>query len=76
MARNTQNKWVLDQLMAGNTLSSRDAVVEYGIQDLPKRISELRRAGHKIQSIRVDGYNRHGGKTHWNLYLLEKEGVQ
>jgi biotin operon repressor len=76
MTRNTQSNWVLAQLEAGKTLSSRNAVLEYGIQDLPKRISELRRAGHRIQSIRVDGYNRHGGKTHWNLYLLEKEGVR
>lgn len=67
---NTQNSWVLSQLEAGAQLSSRDAVIEYGIQDLPKRISELRQAGHAIESKRVDGTNRYGGRTHWHVYWL------
>ena len=52
-------------------LSSKDAVITYGIQDLPKRISELRKMGHEIHSVRVDGTNRHGMKTHWNVYWME-----
>ena len=69
-AKTTQNAWVLDQLVNGAVLSSRDAVLHYGIQDLPKRISELRRDGHKIYSQRVSGENRNGFKTHWNEYWL------
>lgn len=65
-----QNAWVLKHLENGETLSSRDAVLNYGIQDLPKRISELRREGHDIESERVTGTNRHGRRTHWNLYRL------
>ena len=68
--KTTQNKWVLEQLEYGAVLSSRDAVIRYGIQDLPKRISELRREGHKIQSQRVSGENRNGTRTHWNEYWL------
>lgn len=68
---NTQNQWVLSKLEHGERLSSRDAVLEYGIQDLPKRISELRKMGHQIESVRVDGLNRHGIRTHWNLYWIE-----
>lgn len=67
---NTQNSWVLSQLEAGNELSSRDAVLSYGIQDLPKRISELRQSGYEIESRRVDGTNRHGGRTHWHVYWM------
>lgn len=63
--------WVLSQLESGEILSSRDAVLTYGIQDLPKRISELRKMGHEIQSARVSGKNRHGLNTHWNLYWME-----
>lgn len=66
-----QNKWVLSQLEKGERLSSRDAVLTYGIQDLPKRISELRRAGHEIESARVTGLNRNGRRTHWNIYWME-----
>ena len=64
--RQSQNAWVLGKLKAGAMLSSRNAVIEYGIQDLPKRISELRRQGNNIESVRVTGENR----THWNLYWL------
>jgi len=68
---NTQNKWVLSQLQHGKRLSSRDAVLEYGIQDLPKRISELRKSGYQIEQVRVDGLNRHDRLTHWNVYWME-----
>lgn len=68
---NSQASLVLSRLERGEQLSSRDAVLNYGIQDLPKRISELRRAGHEIRSERIEGKNRHGGRTHWNLYWME-----
>ncbi len=66
----TQNAHVLRKLMEGEHLSSRDAVLTYGIQDLPKRISELRQQGHKIESYREDGKNRHGRNTHWYVYWM------
>lgn len=65
-----QSEWVLERLQSGERLSSRDAVITYGIQDLPKRISELRREGHRIESRRIDGKNRNGGMTHWNEYYV------
>ena len=72
MARESQNAWVLRKLEAGARLSSLDAVVRYGIQDLPKMVSELRRSGVAIESKRVDGTNRHGRRTHWLEYWIEK----
>ena len=71
MTTTSQNQWVLSRLEGGEMLSSKDAVITYGIQDLPKRISELRKMGHEIHSVRVDGTNRHGMKTHWNEYWME-----
>ena len=73
MAKETQNGWVLAQLQDGARLSSRDAVRNYGIQDLPKRISELRRQGYRIESERVEGESRFGGKTHWCRYFMGAE---
>ena len=67
----SQTSWVLAKLQLGERLSSRDAVVEYGIQDLPKRISELRKMGYPIESERVNGTNRYGMDTHWNVYWME-----
>lgn len=72
--RESQNAWVLSRLQSGVRLSSRDAVIEYGIQDLPKRISDLRRCGHEIESQRVNGENKRGGKTHWNVYWMAAHG--
>ena len=68
----SQNQWVLSKLENRCVLSSLDSVLNYGIQDLPKRISELRQMGHKIESERVTGINRHGRKTHWNIYWMER----
>lgn len=68
-----QRNLVLAWLQNGQQVSSRDAVLTYGIQDLPKRISELRRMGYPIESRRVDGKNRMGGKTHWNVYWMASD---
>lgn len=65
MSKESQRLWVLKRLQNGETLSSRDAVLNYGIQDLPKRISELRREGYPIEAERVQVE-----RTHWNLYRL------
>lgn len=70
MSKESQNAWVLARLKSGEALSSRDAVLNYGVQDLPKRISELRQMGYPIESERVNGENRRGEKTHWNVYRL------
>jgi biotin operon repressor len=70
MEKNTQSRWVLKALQNGELLSSKDAVINYGIQDLPKRISELRQQGYPIESQRVEGVNRYGYRTHWHLYFL------
>lgn len=66
----SQNEWVLRQLENGHRLSSRNAVIAYGIQDLPKRISELRTAGNRIESERIDYQYEDGRRTHWNEYWM------
>lgn len=66
----SQNAYVLKRLQRGEKLSSLNAVLNYGIQDLPKRISELRAMGNEIESQRINGKNRNGGRTHWNEYWM------
>ena len=70
MAKEHQNAWVRRQLEAGKKLTSRDAVLKYGIQDLPKRISELRREGMEIESCTVYEKKANGMQTHWNVYWM------
>lgn len=70
MDKRSQNNWVLTQLKAGKQLSSRNAVLAYGIQDLPKRISELRQQGHEIESCTVYHKTADGRRTHWNNYWI------
>ena len=62
----TQKQRVLKALQDGIKLSSRDAVVNYGIQDLPKRISELKREGYEIFKSNVSRNH-----THWCVYWMD-----
>lgn len=71
----TQKQRVLDHLKAGNEITSWDAMVKMGISDLPKRISELRKDGHKIVS-RVGKSTNEYGKVTYNIYRLEENNVK
>jgi hypothetical protein len=44
----SQNQTILKHLKKAKSISQREAIVDYSIQCLAKRISELRLAGHNI----------------------------
>lgn len=46
----TQNQRILKHLRKAGSITVREAMVEYSIQSLTKRIQELREAGHEIIS--------------------------
>ena len=46
----TQNQLILKHLKKTGSITQREAIVDYSIQSLTKRISELREAGHNIIS--------------------------
>ncbi len=50
-----QLKFVLDHLESSETLTAVKARCIYGIESLSSRISELRKEGHKIESIEIGG---------------------
>jgi hypothetical protein len=50
-----QLKFVLDHLESGETLTSVKAQCIYSIHRLASRISDLRKAGHNIESIKIGG---------------------
>jgi hypothetical protein len=46
----TQNQILLSHFKKANSISQREALVDYSIQSLTKRISELKAMGHNIQT--------------------------
>lgn len=66
----TQCDIVLWHLENVGTLTRAQAMMEYGIVELPARICELKRLGHNITSERGTSHN-HFGTIHFNIYKLE-----
>ena len=66
----TQCDIVLWHLQNVGTLTRAQAMMEYGIVELPARICELKRLGHNITSERGTSHNRFG-TIHFNIYKLE-----
>jgi hypothetical protein len=67
----TQKEVVLTHLKSGKEITSAEAFYKYGISDLPKRISELRKSGYKITSRKGQNVNEYGTVT-FNIYKLEE----
>lgn len=56
----TQNEQILTTLKSGIGLTALEAQERFGIMRLASRINDLKAAGHKIVSQRVEVRNRHG----------------
>lgn len=66
----TQCDMVLWHLQNEGTLTRAQAMMTYGIVELPARICELKRRGYNITSTKGSSYN-HFGKITFNIYKLE-----
>ena len=66
----TQCDIVLWHLQNVGTLTRAQAMSEYGIVELPARICELTKRGHRITSTKGTSHNRFG-TVHFNIYKLE-----
>lgn len=70
----TQNDRILRHLKDYGSISSLEAITEYGILRLASRISDLKGQGINIVSETKTGKNRYGETTHFKVYrLAEKE---
>lgn len=47
----TQHQKILNHFKKVGSITCREGMIEYSIQALPKRISELRQAGYDIKSV-------------------------
>lgn len=66
----TQCERILRHLQDYGTITSLEAVNEYGCMRLAARIADLKDQGHRITSESTKGKNRYGEITHYSTYKL------
>lgn len=71
----SQNDKVLRHLRDYGSISSMEAMQEYGIMRLASRISDLKRAGIPIHREMIAGKNRYGEPTSYARYSMEQGGA-
>lgn len=71
----TQCEKILRHMEDYGSISSLEAVNEYGIMRLASRISDLKRMGIPIHKETVKGKNRYGEATSYARYSLQKDVV-
>ena len=58
------------------SITSMEAMQDYGIMRLASRVSDLKRAGFPIRVETVRGKNRYGENTSYaRYYMVKKEGA-
>ena len=66
----TQCDRILRHMKDYGSITSLEAVNEYGVMRLASRINDLRAQGIAISSEVVSGKNRYGETTHYAVYRL------
>lgn len=69
--KTTQNERVLRHLKDYGTITTWEAIEEYGITRLSARIKDLKDTGNKIDSEWLSSENRYGEKVSYKKYILE-----
>lgn len=70
----TQTERVIRHLRDYGSITSAEAMQDYGIMRLASRISDLKKSGMPIRVEMVGGKNRYGEAVNYARYYLEKEG--
>ena len=69
----TQCERILRHLKDFGSITSLEAVTEYGIMRLASRINDLKAQGYNIISNTQTSKNRYGETTHYSVYRLAEE---
>lgn len=69
----TQEERIIRHLTDYGSITTLEAMQEYGIMRLASRICDLRKGGYNITSETVKGKNRYGEATHYSKYRMETE---
>ena len=75
MAKLTQCERIIRHLTDFGSITSLEAVNEYGIMRLASRINDLKGQGYPILSERVTGKNRYNETTSYSVYRLANKEV-
>lgn len=70
----TQNQMIIDHMKRTGSITMREALIDYSIQSLTKRIQELRVAGYKIKSVKKTHPTT--GQRYTRYTLLRKTPVK
>lgn len=71
----TQCDRIIRHMQDYGSISSMEAIQEYGILRLASRVNDLRAQGYDIVSETKTGKNRYGEATHYAVYRLKEEIV-
>lgn len=69
----TQKEMIYQHLLDNGSITSMEAIANYGITRLSGRIHDLRKEGKKIISTREENTNRYGRKVVYDRYVLRKD---
>lgn len=72
----TQCERIIRHLNDYGSITSLEAMREYGIMRLASRISDLRRRGYRIKVESIEDVNRYNEKTRYARYTKENEQWQ
>ena len=70
-AKVTQGQRVIRHLKDYGSISTREAMNDYGIMRLASRVSDLKKDGYDIRTRMISDKNRYGEKTSYARYVLE-----
>lgn len=76
MAKMTQCERVLRHMKDFGSITSLEAMSEYGIMRLASRISDLKDQGYSIVAERMTGKNRYEEPTSYCVYRLKDKEVK
>ena len=68
--KQTQCERIIRHLVDYGSITSREAMLEYGIYRLASRISDLKKLGYKFDITFDTRKNRYGETTHFAVYRL------
>ncbi|MEE1357654.1 MAG: helix-turn-helix domain-containing protein [Clostridia bacterium] len=68
--KTTQCDRIIRHLRDYGSITSLEAITEYGILRLASRINDLKKKGYTIVSSPGTGKNRYGEATHYSIYRL------
>ena len=69
--KTTQNDRILRHLKDYGTITTWEAIQEYGVTRLSARIKDLKDLGYGINSEWLSSKNRYGEKVSYKKYILE-----